>query len=244
MMFFVSHFGILFLCSVVASLLAFGVKKWERTNESFDIAVATLFIVIAGGVPGLFFATESMARISGIFGALMGLCLSLMIYFPPIAIACSHFLDLFSDSTVTGLFLSGLSSPAPGQYGKARKKAMEDDLEGALIEFQRYHRENPKDPRPLLAAVRMFEKRGRFEDCANVWRDILRIYRDNEIVWAEAALRLADLLEQKCDDPKAAQYLLHEIQRRAPQSKQGRLATERLYERGKRKSSKPNNVTR
>jgi len=218
---------ILVVLSVVMSLLAYGVRKWERTNESFNIALVLLFVVIAVGVPGVFGITSAAVRAFG-YGGLVGLCTGLAIYFPPIAIACMHFLDVFTKSTVTGLFLAGLSSPAPSRYGKARKRAIEGDIEGALGEFWNYHRRNPKDPGPLLCAVAMFEKHNRFEEAAAVWRDILRVYQDNKTTWGEAALRLADLLEHHLDDSKAAQHLLREIQRRAPYSEPGRLATERL----------------
>ena len=70
MKFLATHFGFLIICSMVASVLAFGVSKWKYTKESFGIAVATLVIVIAGGVPGLFFATEAFARAFGTFGGL------------------------------------------------------------------------------------------------------------------------------------------------------------------------------
>jgi len=220
MAFLATRFAILAALSIVMSLLAYGVRKWDRTNESFGIAVALSFVVIAVGAPGVLGAMKA--------SALFGLFLGLLIYFPPIAIASVHLVDVFTKSTVNGLFLSGLSSPAPSRYGKARKRAIEEDLDGALAEFWVYHRQNPKDPGPLLCAVAMFEKHGRFEEAATVWRDILRVYQDNKTVWAEAALRLADLLDQHLDDPKAAQHLLREIKRRASYSEQGRLAAERL----------------
>jgi hypothetical protein len=113
-------------------------------------------------------------------------------------------------------------------YGKARARERGGDYNGAVMAYRDYFAANPTIPEPLFAAAQLLTHRGRYREAELVLREIRERFEKNTSIWAEATFRLATLLDTDVGDKQGAATLFRELIRRAGDSEQGRLATERL----------------
>ena len=135
-------------------------------------------------------------------------------------------------SLANKLFIdSSIIEPLPSDYSKAKARAKEGDVSGALSEYRRYFEENPKRPAPLFAAAAFLEQVGRFEQAVAYYREIAKTFETNTIIWSEATLRLADTLDNHLDMPKRAEEDWRGILKRARGTSQAKMASERLMRR-------------
>jgi tetratricopeptide (TPR) repeat protein len=127
---------------------------------------------------------------------------------------------------------AGKSPPppeSPRHEGTTGDPGSMDLVETRLARLRKDAAEKPGSPRPLFAAALLLEREGRHEEAADIYRKTASAFRDDHDVWSDAAYRLALLLDNHLDEAGAARNLLGEIVRRAPLTKAGRLAGQRLH---------------
>ena len=112
---------------------------------------------------------------------------------------------------------------------RARSLARAGDTDKAIAVYRAHCRNQPHQTRPLLEIAGILERESRYEEAVEVHRELMRAFPEDDAVWSEAALRLANLLEVQLGEPEAARYIWTQVQQRMPDSKYGRDARIRLY---------------
>lgn len=119
-----------------------------------------------------------------------------------------------------------------GDLAKARRFRTDGDLTAALVEYRKAFEAKPNDPWPLFAAAAMLAEEERHDEAAQQFRDLMQDFDGQPNVWAKAAYRLADLLENTLSDTDGARALLAEIAEHAPNTEFAKEARERIDNEG------------
>jgi len=118
---------------------------------------------------------------------------------------------------------------APSEHRhKAEERLVQADVDGAIEHFRSQFAANPSSPRPLIAAAAALERDGRFFDAADILREIIQRFQRDDVIWSDAAYRLALLHETHLGEQTAAKTLYRQIVERTPRTKAGHLAGARL----------------
>ncbi|GMW02658.1 MAG: hypothetical protein AMXMBFR84_37940 [Candidatus Hydrogenedentota bacterium] len=166
-----------------------------------------------GSIVGLSFFFVPVTLMIGPYGALA-------ISFP--AVIMITWMVRASASEVMTDFLYGqhFVTPAPSDYGRARKKAVENDVEGALKEYRNYFEADPRRPAPLFAAALLAERKEKYDYAVTFYKDIMRQFEKHPKAWAKAAYRLALIHDQQFHDAAAAARLMREILAKAKRTEE------------------------
>jgi hypothetical protein len=134
-----------------------------------------------------------------------------------------------SHRTSDALFGAGRSDrPVASDHSKARTLLHKGDIDGALHHFHQYFEADLENPKPLWEMVNVLTKHQRYPEAADVLREIVQHFRQDESEWARAGFRLADIYENQLSDRKAAEHILRSIVTRTPKSAFGHDAQERI----------------
>lgn len=113
---------------------------------------------------------------------------------------------------------------------KAKALRNSGDWEGAVEAYMAQYKSNPKSPRPLFAAANLLEREGRPYEAADLYREMMREFKDDLEVWAELGIRLAKLLEGELADFAAARQVYREVSKQGVKTKAGREASIRMHQ--------------
>lgn len=138
----------------------------------------------------------------------------------PFAIIFSVLLRNSLSDTLVGE-LAGLSRDATPlvNLAAARKLTREGKFEAAMEEYRRSHDEFPDSPDPLFGLAFLLIQSRRFEEAADGYREIIKRFHSDDIVWEKASRLLMELLREELEDKPGADYILSEITRRNPDSR-------------------------
>ena len=222
---------VIIIVSVVLTYIGILIsRKYEGSPPvSLSLAYSIGTIMLLSAL--VFTITGYGARGDGRVGALVLLCGSVLISFPALVMVRNLFTDAMSDLFVSFLFDSSMVTPHPSDYSKARAKAKNDDIPGALKEFRGYFNDNPKSPAPLFAAATLLECENQPEKAVKYYQEIARTFKDQKVIWAEASLRLASVYKDRLDNVKTSDQILRSVMTRARNLKQGRTACAHLMDR-------------
>ena len=115
-------------------------------------------------------------------------------------------------------------SAMPGQHGPfraAQALARRGDIDGAVDQYKRYTYNTSE---AWLAAARLLQNDGRYEESAAMYIDIMQNYGDTVRTWSEAAFELAKLKEMAFGERQDALRLLNQIIERDPEGQYGHMA--------------------
>lgn len=205
--------------------------KYDEKKSSGVMPFSVLVAVILCAATAHLFVTFLLAasvNFAGPGGRALVYSSSLIFGFAPSVRLALMLIQSSADTWVDQLFGMGTARSQETDFSKAKALHMRGDIEGAIEQFRTYFWEDTKNPRPLFEAEFMLTKSGRHEKSVEILREILTHFQDNDLVWARAAYRIADIHEHNLNDPKMTNHLLTEIVDRVPESDFGRLARRRL----------------
>ena len=118
--------------------------------------------------------------------------------------------------------------PLSVHLSEARLYAKRGDTDAAVAAYRAVYRTMPEEPKPAFEAASLLERESRFDDAANVLREVLRTGRKGGEAWSMAALRLARLLEGRFDAPESAEIVLRDVMANATRAEHTLFARDRL----------------
>lgn len=110
---------------------------------------------------------------------------------------------------------------------EANRLVKKGDVEGAISEYRRRFTEYPDLPDPLFGIEFLCEQQGRYEEAAEVCREVLRRFQGDDVTWAKASRLLESLLREHLGDPGTADKILEAIHERNPDAPHGYVVPEK-----------------
>ncbi len=162
---------------------------------------------------------------------------SLFIGSPATFLFAQNFVKGFSHASVDTLYGINTAREQITDFSKARTLYLRGDIDGAVRMCREYFREKPDTPRALFEAHKYLVKENRHEEAADILREIIRAFQEDDEIWARATFDLSAMYENYFDDRSTADYMLREIEKRTPNSEVGRLAHGRLARAWDKKGS-------
>jgi hypothetical protein len=216
--------GISFLLTVTGRLL-----RRHYGHVPAGLTLLFMLINIGLGVPAMFlFVFSGEMNIGTVISKVF---FSFVVLFIPLYDASQLTAGMLSGGLVNSLYWTRSFNPLPSACGRARHRAANADITGAVREYRRYYAEAPKNPAPLFAAAGLLEQYARYPEAGSLYRDIMRDFEKKNTVWCEAAYRLAVLCEQRLQKEKEAGRLYRQIMARGRNTKTARLVASRVMEK-------------
>ena len=160
----------------VSALLTCGgialMRKYEWDPPPTVVLAWYSFIIVI--LTGLTLPTAF--AISHGLDAIANVCLVLLIAFVPIGVMVGPAAKSIGDLFATSLFDSSIVSPPPSAFGRARKKAIQGDIDDALREYDNYFKENTEILTPLFAAALLLRKEERYSFAAKYYLRIMNSF--------------------------------------------------------------------
>jgi len=122
------------------------------------------------------------------------------------------------------------STPISSDYSKARALLQRDDIDGALRQYQIYFAEDPSTPQPLFEIAQILSAEHRWLEAADVYRDVIRRFQQQNDIWSKASFRLATILLQELAEKEQAVFILRELARRMSGTDIGIMARQWLMD--------------
>lgn len=151
--------------------------------------------------------------------------------FVPAIVYARFFLEAVSTGGVEAIYSLNTGMVLESDFSKAKAMERGGDIPGAIDQYRRYFREEPKRPQALFEIARLQAREGQYYEAADSYREILAKFREDDGIWARASFHLAEILEVNLDDKSAGHHLLRQILKRAPKTTHAQFARERLLPR-------------
>jgi len=161
--------------------------------------------------PVEFAAFTYLINAIGLYSGGLLITLGVTIAMPPLALLGMQVSQMFGNTITDSLFASSMVTKAPHGYGKAKTLLVRGDVEGAIREYKIYFEADKAIPEPLFKAASLLIRAKRPKEAADMYRDLIRQFRDDIPVWSKAAFSLAQVLELHLFDKGAAEVLYKEI---------------------------------
>ena len=162
---------------------------------------------------------------------------SLFMGFPATVLFGRILVKGFAHASVDTVYGVNTAEEQITDFSKAHTLYLRGDIDGAVRMCHEYFREKPDTPRALFEAHKYLMKEDRHEEAADVLREIIRAFQQDDETWARATFDLSAMYENYFDDRPTADYMLREIEKRTPNSEVGRLAHGRLVRAWDKKGS-------
>lgn len=132
-----------------------------------------------------------------------------------------------SDTPLEASFAMNTMPGERGPFRKAQRLAQRGDIDGAVAEYRRapFHHSDA-----LLAAARLLQNDGRYDDSMALYREVMENYNDSVRVWCAAACELARIQGEILGEHDEAIRILGKVIERDPDGEHGHSAL-RLQQR-------------
>jgi hypothetical protein len=198
---------------------------WRKSEEPLSLPggliafCLAIFFHMVGAIPAILFGMTKIELFVPFY--LFGI--------GPAVIYGYLVIESVSYRTSDALFGAGRSDrPVPSDHSKARTLLQHGDIENALRQYHQYFEADPANSRPLWEMAAILMKHQRYPEAADVLREIVQYFREDEAEWARAGFRLADIYENNLSDRQMAEHIMRSIISRTPHSNFGRDAHERI----------------